>query len=70
MVASSTGAAFARIEQLRLQIESFVLTECEQVVGAQEHLDEGTPARAYWHFGYMMALRDLLDIMSTSRTRH
>lgn len=28
----------------------------------QAHLDEGTAERAYWHFGYMMALRDVLRL--------
>jgi hypothetical protein len=27
----------------------------------QKHLDEGTVERAYWHYGYMVALRDVLD---------
>ncbi|HTZ34566.1 MAG TPA: hypothetical protein VMB84_00995 [Stellaceae bacterium] len=25
----------------------------------QRHLDEGTQERAYWHYGYLMALRDM-----------
>lgn len=26
----------------------------------QRHLDEGTVERAYWHYGYAMALADVL----------
>ena len=26
----------------------------------QKHLDEGTRERIYWHYGYMVALRDAL----------
>lgn len=26
----------------------------------QKHTEEGTPERAYWHHGYMMAIRDIL----------
>lgn len=25
----------------------------------QKHLDANTPERAYWHYGYMTALRDV-----------
>ena len=26
----------------------------------QKHLDEHTPERAYWHYGYLAALRDIV----------
>lgn len=26
----------------------------------QRHLDEGTSERVYWHYGYLMALQDIL----------
>lgn len=28
----------------------------------QRHLQEGTPERAYWHHGYLMALRDVTSL--------
>lgn len=33
------------------------------VLEEQKHLDEGTMERAYWHYGYMAALRDILKLM-------
>ena len=27
----------------------------------QRHLDAGTPEQVYWHYGYLMALRDVMD---------
>ena len=30
----------------------------------QRHLDEGTIERAYWHYGYMVALNDALRIVT------
>jgi hypothetical protein len=27
------------------------------------HLDEGSPERAYWHHGYLAALRDMRDLL-------
>lgn len=32
----------------------------------QKHCEEGTVERAYWHHGYMMALRDILKQMEDS----
>jgi hypothetical protein len=29
----------------------------------QKHLDEGTSERAYWHFGYLCALRDVFELI-------
>jgi hypothetical protein len=34
----------------------------------QAHLNEGTPERAYWHFGYLMAIRDILDLAGRTIT--
>lgn len=28
----------------------------------QKHLDEHSVERAYWHYGYLAALRDLIDL--------
>lgn len=32
----------------------------------QKHLDENSPERAYWHYGYQAALGDVLDLMKQS----
>ena len=42
--------------------------ECEV---DQRHLDAGTDERAYWHFGYLMAIRDVLALLGSASTpRH
>lgn len=33
----------------------------------QAHLNEGSRERIYWHYGYMVALRDVLNFL-TGRT--
>jgi hypothetical protein len=38
--------------------------ECNE----QAHLDEGTRERAYWHHGYLTALRDLRELLRGSRS--
>lgn len=35
----------------------------------QAHLNEGTPERVYWHYGYLVALKDVLGLLkSTSKS--
>ncbi len=29
----------------------------------QRHIEEGTVERVYWHYGYMVALRDALNLV-------
>ena len=48
----------ARIDDLTEWLESHA-PEVED----QAHLDEGTRERAYWHHGYLAALRDLRALM-------
>lgn len=33
---------------------------------SQKHLDEGTMERAYWHYGYVCAIRDILAIVEST----
>jgi hypothetical protein len=30
----------------------------------QRHLDEGTPERVYWHYGYLIALQDVMRMLT------
>ena len=36
------------------------------IAADQKHLDENTPERAYWHYGYMVALRDVINQLKKS----
>ena len=33
-------------------------------VREQKHLQEGTAERAYWHYGYLVAIQDVLKLLS------
>lgn len=35
----------------------------------QSHLVEGTEERVYWHYGYMMALKDTLRLLNRERAK-
>lgn len=48
----------ARADALREWLER-EHPECSQ---EQRHLIDGSPERAYWHHGYLMALRDVLNL--------
>jgi hypothetical protein len=52
---TATGSIRQRIED----ILGFLSREYPAVFTEQRHLDAGTEARAYWHHGYMMGLRDV-----------
>ena len=49
-----------RIEELALWLNDNA-PFCETVQG---HLDHGTVAQAYWHFGYLCALRDVASMIN------
>ncbi|HLX25149.1 MAG TPA: hypothetical protein VKR38_17500 [Usitatibacter sp.] len=50
-------------------LEKWLEEHAPQVRKQQAHLDEGTDARAYWNYGYLMALRDVLKTMDRSNPR-
>ena len=35
----------------------------------QRHLDQDTTERAYWHYGYLCALRDVLELVKDPASR-
>lgn len=35
-----------------------------ECIGEQRHLNEGSRERAYWQYGYMVALRDVLRFLA------
>ena len=41
---------------------------CSNAQESQKHLDEDTPERTYWHYGYMVALVDVIRLLNSSRS--
>jgi hypothetical protein len=39
----------------------------ENCSAQQTHLEEGSQARIYWHYGYMVALKDVLRFLTGER---
>ncbi|MGI9486261.1 MAG: hypothetical protein ACR2RF_10370 [Geminicoccaceae bacterium] len=41
-----------------------------QCLTDQRHLDAGTSERDYWHYGYAIALQDIIDLLGTDSAGH
>lgn len=53
-----------RIEKL----EGLLMQENPECFNHQRHLEEGSPERTYWHYGYLCALRDVLNAIEKGST--
>jgi hypothetical protein len=40
-------------------LENFLATQDIDVKEEQAHLNDGSRERLYWHYGYLMALKDM-----------
>jgi hypothetical protein len=48
------------------KIDIEIADEAPYITADQRHLDANTPERAYWHYGYQAALRDVLALAERS----
>jgi len=55
----------ARIEGL----QRFLMEECPQCFTEQKHIRGRSPERTYWHYGYLIALRDVLRLIDNLKPR-
>lgn len=56
---TAENALAKRIEGLRAWLEA----NAPDCFDDQLHTEEGTPERAYWHYGYLVALRDMRSLL-------
>ena len=54
-----------KIAERELAIGEWLKTNAPTAGHDQKHLDEGTEARVYWNYGYMVALRDIRKMLSS-----
>lgn len=59
-----TAAVHVTINDQISRLSHYLETEAPHVVDEQRHLDTGTEERAYWHYGYMIALRDIQKMLN------
>jgi hypothetical protein len=55
----SVGELLDRLEDRSIGQRQWLLDNYPECFEEQKHTDDGTPERAYWHYGYMVALRDV-----------
>ncbi len=48
------------------QLAGSICENSAECIGEQRHLNEGSRERAYWQYGYMIALRDILRFLADS----
>ena len=56
-----------KIRERERDLKAWLRENAPEVAQEQKHLDADTEARAYWHFGYAMALEDVLALLSGER---
>ncbi len=64
---AKTSVDIDRVIEDRIRGLSVWLDENEPEMDRQAHLDEGSSERAYWHLGYLTALRDIRDLLTGRR---
>lgn len=43
------------------ELKAWLAENAPEIDEEQKHLDEGSEARAYWHYGRLVALQDILS---------
>jgi len=53
----------ALIDERQADLFKWLRAEGREIVEAQAHLKGGSIEQAYWHYGYAIALRDVLQLL-------
>lgn len=54
------------LERRRAELRRWLAEHAPDVEREQRHLHEGSAERAYWHYGYYVALNDVWAMMAGS----
>ncbi len=57
-----------KIEERKKFLESDLLKTSPEIFKEQKHLDKGSIERTYWHYGYLIALSDILAKLQKKRS--
>ena len=55
---------FRRIQERERVLREWLSANAPECFSEQKHLEEGSQERVYWHYGYMVALRDVVRLLS------
>jgi hypothetical protein len=56
-----------RLRDRERGIQKWIKENHPTIQSEQKHLDEGSTERAYWHYGYMVGVRDVLNFLTRGR---
>lgn len=68
LLVMSKNAKSRQVSERARDIAQWLEDEAPHVRFDQRHLDGGTPEQAYWHLGYLAALRDVVALLSDSES--
>ena len=58
----------AAMRERKDALSNWIRENGESCFNEQLHLEADSSERLYWHYGYLMALRDLINQLSTTAT--
>ena len=60
------------VKEREIALNDWLAEHAPECCEGQRHLDDGADERAYWHYGYLVALRDVLALLegNASTLRH
>lgn len=62
-MAMTDGNTYSLIEDRTRELALWLERESPYIQFDQRHLDSGSQQQAYWHLGYVAALRDVLGLL-------
>ncbi|HWB44310.1 MAG TPA: hypothetical protein VG900_02635 [Hyphomicrobiaceae bacterium] len=65
----TANSKIALLELRRDNILSWLDDEAPYTAADQKHLDQDTPERAYWHYGYQAALTDVIELLTRAEQK-
>jgi len=57
----------ALLEKRIVPLSEWLAQHAPYCAAEQAHLNDGTRERAYWHYGYVVALSDVCDVLRSGR---
>jgi hypothetical protein len=55
------------LERRAKGLQEWLKENAPDVFAEQKHLDEGSQERVYWHYGYLVAVRDIYQLLTGQR---
>jgi len=66
-VAEESARSIDALEQRMEKLTAWLETQAPECFDEQAHLREGSAERVYWHYGYLVALRDMQRQMRAAK---